>query len=68
MSDFLLCFYHDPLRNLIKINVNKFAISQHMAFKLIIEALTNYLELPYQCWLHNLPDTKVQAIILVKTT
>ena len=36
------------LRSSIKINVNKFAISHHMALKLSIRALRNYLKLPYQ--------------------
>ena len=31
----LLCsFYHEPLRTLIKIDVNKFAISAHMGLEL----------------------------------
>ena len=32
-----------------------------MALKLNIQALRNYLELPYQYYLHSLPDTKFQS-------
>ena len=44
----LFSFYRDPLRTSIKISVDKFAISHHMALKLSIRALRKYLKLPYK--------------------
>ena len=51
----LLCsFYHDPLSNWIKANVNKFAISNHTSLKLGIQALRSYLKLICEYEFHTL--------------
>ena len=42
----LLCsFYHGPLRTWIETNVSKFAISNHTALKLDVQALRSYLSI-----------------------
>ena len=66
----LLCsFYHEPLRTWIETNVNTFAISNHTALKLDIQALRRYLSLICEYELYVLPDKKlVPQRIMVKTT
>ena len=41
----LYSFYHEPLRTSIETNINKFAISNHTALKLDVEALRSYFSL-----------------------
>ena len=55
-------FYHKPLRASFKINVNKFAILDHMALRRGIEALGNYLKLNCEYKLHILLNTKVGTV------
>ena len=58
----LLCsFYHEPLHNRIKTNINKFGISNHTALKLAIQALRSYLNQTCKYELHTLSDTKFSA-------
>ena len=53
----LLCsFYHEPLRTGIKIDVNKFAISAHVALKLGRQALKSYLKITCEFRLHILSN------------
>ena len=54
-------FYREPLRTLIKTNVNKFAISTHTALKLGIQALGSYLKPDCEYELHTIANTKVGA-------
>ena len=50
-------------------NVNKFAISNHKALKLDVQALRSYLSLICEYELHILPNKKlVPQRIMVKTT
>ena len=51
-------FYHEPLRTLIKTNVNKFAISNHDALKLGIQTFRRYLKVSFEEELHILPNAK----------
>ena len=45
----ILCsFYHEPLRTWLKTNINKFAISNHIALKLAIDAPRSYLKLTFE--------------------
>ena len=57
----LSSFCQEPLRTCIKTNVNKYAISNHTAFKLRTHALRSYLKLTSEYELHNLPNTKGSA-------
>ena len=54
-------FYHEPLGNQIKTNVNKFGISNHTALKLAIQALRSYLNQTCEYELQILSNTKVSA-------
>ena len=55
----LLCsFYHESLRTGIETNVNKFAISNHTALKLNVQALRSYLNLICEYELYTLPNKK----------
>ena len=59
--DFYVVFYHEYLRTWIKTIINKFAISNHTALKLVVHALRSYLKLIYECELHRLPNKKVSG-------
>ena len=62
-------FYHEPLSTWIKTFVNKFAISNHTALILRVNALKSYLKLICEYELHSLTDKKLVAQrIMVKTT
>ena len=54
-------FHHEPLRTRVETNVNNFAISSHVAFKLDKQALKSYLKLTCEYELRILPNTKVGA-------
>ena len=66
----LVCsFYHKPLRTRTETNVNKFAISNHTALKLDVQALRSYLSLICEYELYILPNKKlVLQRIMVKIT
>ena len=58
----LLCsFYHEPLRSWIEKDVNKFAISNHTALTLDVQALRRYLSLICEYELYILPNKKVST-------
>ena len=58
----LLCsFNHEPLRTSVKIDVNKFATSAHMALKLRRQALESYFKITCQFQRHTLPNKKVSG-------
>ena len=59
--DFCAVFYHEPLRTGIETNINKFAISNHTAFKLDVQALRSYLSLICKYELDILPIKKVSS-------
>ena len=54
-------FYHEPLRTCIETYVNKFAISNHTALKLDVQALRSYLSVIFEYELYILPNKKVSA-------
>ena len=58
----LLCsFYHEPFRTWIETNVNTFAVSNHTALKLDVQALRGYLSLICEYELYILPNKKVNT-------
>ena len=58
----ILCsFYHEPLRTLIKTNVNKFVISSHTALKLRKQAMKSYSKITCEFQLRRPPNKKVSA-------
>ena len=57
----LSSFYHESLRTWIKTIVNKFAISNHTALILGVDALRSYLKLICEYELHSLPNKKVSG-------
>ena len=66
MSDFYVVF---TMRAWIETNVNKFAISNHMALKIDLHALRSYLRPMCKYKLYILPNKKlVPQRIMVKTT
>ena len=54
---------YEPLRTWIKIDVNKFAISAHMALKLRRQALKSYLKTTCKFLLYILPIKKGSTAI-----
>ena len=54
-------FYHESLRTWIKTIINKFAISNHMALILRVDALRSYLKLICEYELHILLNKKVSV-------
>ena len=55
----LLCsFYHEPLRNWIETNLNKFAILNHTTLKLDVQTLRSYLSPICEYELYILPNKK----------
>ena len=54
-------FYHQPLCTGIETNVNKFAISNHTALKLNVQALRSYLNLIFEYELYILPNEEVST-------
>ena len=57
----MLSFYHEPLRTSIETNGSKFAISNHAALKLAVQALRSYLSLICEYELYILPNKKVST-------
>ena len=51
----------EPLRTWIETNVNKFAISNHTALKLDVQALRSFLSLICEYELYILPNKKVST-------
>ena len=57
---YLLCsIYHESLRTWIQTIVNKFAISNHTALILGVDALRSYLKLICEYERHSLPNKNV---------
>ena len=54
-------FYHESLCTSVETNVNKFAISNHTALKLDVQALRSYLRPICEYELYTLPNKKVSA-------
>ena len=54
-------FPHQPLRNRIKTNVNKFGFSNHTTLKLGMQALRSYLKVTCKHEVHILSYTKFSA-------
>ena len=57
----LCSFYHESLRTWIKTIVNTFAISNHTALILGVDALRSYLKLIREYEFHSLPNKKVSG-------
>ena len=68
-SDVYVVFYHEHLRTCIKAIVNKFAISNHTALILGVDALRSYLKLfVNMSFILYQRKTLVPQRIVVKTT